>query len=503
MRVAFMEEYQKLANNHTRSRTSCSSRVSYVSWSFVRISFWSRLDEPSVSSNVRAMRNSIAALVAEGSAPMGCGLSHAQAPCPLVLQGGATTPAHPSDLRQQNEALLNCCLRRGKKALPTAFHEPEGWPATCLNLSADCRQRRTNYGLGGSSTSSTRHQMLVFGKAKTSKTTHRRIMRRLRVHTKKSTVFAVEDGLAGLSAAEEKALLKREEAQQSPYNNEAMDVRGVETAPDGSLRPKTRKAPLEERLREIRRLFPPSPSDKEVKSGRDLLTRFVGEQKRTVEKTFGSMQEAFSMEGLEKLVRYATMFMLKNQTMQTANEKMDIIMNPGKDGFDIKKLILEGPSKPERIRPPVHVTLAPAFEDMPMNGVFARPPSVDLVWGTPPFSWNTPIYQINPLAEGASFYSTTRGWPGTSGGPLGTLMPLPVGLNTQVIEARNYQLPRKDPFAHREAAHEIPLPFVDASQSRSRPDFTSKQMRGDQGLVTHGISQAHIFNRKIYDPDIF
>eukprot|EP00392_Amoebophrya_sp_AT5.2_P016774 g17070.t1 len=164
--------------------------------------------------------------------------------------------------------------------------------------------------------------------------------------------------------------------------------------------------------------------------------------------------------------------------------------------------------------------MAPAYEDMPWGGAFARPPAVD--------EWNVPVYHFNPIPKRPAHMSATRGFPGTSGGPLGTLMPLPLGLNTQVVEATHYDLERPDPFAHRGhmgrrghlggglfgdggdssgGGYIIPLPWVDASSGRRKPDTTSKQMLGDQGIAYTGISQVNplgaMANRKIYNPNIF
>jgi len=80
---------------------------------------------------------------------------------------------------------------------------------------------------------------------------------------------------------------------------------------------------------------------------------------------------------------------------------------------------------------------------------------------------------------------TKFGWPGYSGGPLGTLAPLPVGLNTMVVSASDFSLGRPDPTRFRRDSH-VPFPWEDI-KSRRVEDTTPDTKKGDGGIVLEGL----------------
>ncbi|CAD7949090.1 unnamed protein product [Amoebophrya sp. A120] len=258
-------------------------------------------------------------------------------------------------------------------------------------------------------------------------------------------------------------------------------------------------SPLAQKLEKIQRMFPSG-------SGMmDIFPNIVKEGKRQVSKAASGMKNLMSTDGLAEMLNYVQLFQMKTQQPETVKTKMDLLLNPSMQENDDR-----GPQD-KHIRPPVHVTMAPAYEDMSFGGQFARPPSTDEIYDLPPVQWDVPVYHFNPLLGPSSTSNThprlsaTRGWPGTSGGPKGTLMPLPVGLNTQVVQATDYELERPDPFIHRtNPNYQLPVPWIDASMGNRKPDTSAKQMLGDQGIAVDGISQARsLQNRKIYDPDYF
>ena len=69
---------------------------------------------------------------------------------------------------------------------------------------------------------------------------------------------------------------------------------------------------------------------------------------------------------------------------------------------------------------------------------------------------------------------TNGGWPGYSGGPKGTLMPLPVGLNTQVVEAVDYGIGRVAGTGYRAKSGGLMLPWFDPTETREALDPSMK-----------------------------